>query len=281
MRLMVKIPYLIAEIGINHNGDLQIAKKLIDAAFACSWDCVKFQKRFPDICVPESIKYEKRDTPWGRLTYLEYRKKMEFGKEEYDYINNYCKEKPIDWTASVWDLESLEFIMQYPVPFIKIPSALITDLTLVKEAAKTGKPVYLSTGMSTMDEVIQAVEILEKYAKKYILLHTNSSYPSPYNEINLKIIRTLQGYFGCEVGYSGHEEGLEPTVAAVVYGATVIERHITIDHNLWGSGHKASLEPHAMFMLKNRIKDVCEALGNGVKTVTKSELEIKRRLRRI
>ena len=154
----LKEPYLIAEIGINHNGDLQIAKKLIDAAFACQWDCVKFQKKTPELCVPDHQKNQPKDTLWGQMTYLEYKKKMEFGKEEYDYIDKYCKEKPIDWTASVWDLPSVEFIVKYDVPFIKIPSAKLTEKELLTEAAKSEKPIMLSTGMSTIEEIDRAVE---------------------------------------------------------------------------------------------------------------------------
>jgi len=167
----LKSPYLIAEIGINHNSDLQVAKKLIDAAFACQWDCIKFQKKTPEICVPDHQKNQPKDTPWGQMTYLEYKKKMEFSKEDYDYIDKYCKEKPIDWTASVWDLPSVEFITKYDVPFIKIPSPKITDKELLLMACKTGKPLLVSTGMSTLEEIDEAVNILEKYASQYVLMH--------------------------------------------------------------------------------------------------------------
>lgn len=164
-------PYFIAEIGINHNGDLQIAKKLIDATFACQWDCVKFQKREPEICVPENQKNIIRDTPWGKMTYLEYKHKIEFGKKEYDYIDQYCKEKPIKWTASVWDIPSLKFIANYDVPFMKIPSSKLTDKELITQACKVKKPLIVSTGMSTIEEIDEAVSILEKYACKYVLMH--------------------------------------------------------------------------------------------------------------
>ena len=162
--------YLIAEIGINHNGDMQIAKKLMDATWATGWDCVKFQKRTPDLCVPEGQKNLIRETPWGKMTYLEYRHKIEFQKEEYDYINKYCGEKPLDWTASVWDIPSVDFLLQYDIPFIKIPSAKLTDLELIEKCAKSGKPVFLSTGMSTLQEIDNAVTILEKHlGKNYVL----------------------------------------------------------------------------------------------------------------
>jgi len=275
----IKKPYFISEVGINHNGDLQIAKKLIDAVFACQWDCVKFQKRDPDICVPENQKNLPKKTPWGTMTYLEYKKRMEFGKKEYDYINSYCRQKPIDWTASVWDLPSLEFIAQYDVPFIKIPSAKLTEKELLIEACKTKKPLVVSTGMSTIEEIDRVVEILEKYASQYALMHCNSSYPAPLKELNLRCIELFKERYKCPVGYSGHEYNLEPTVYAAVLGATIIERHITLDHNLWGTDQPSSLEVHAMDLLKKRIDDVNIALGEKKKTITRSEIEVKKKLR--
>lgn len=272
--------YMIAEIGLNHNGDMQIAKKLIDAAFASSWDCVKFQKRTPEICVPEHQKGVMRETPWGTMTYLEYRYKVEFEKEQYDYIDKYCREKPIDWTASVWDMKSLEFMNNYDVPYIKIPSAKLTEHEYLVEMSKTGKPVILSTGMSTLEEIDDAVNVLEKYfSGNYVLMHTNSSYPTPIEELNLKVINTLKERYGCLVGYSGHEYGLEPTVAAVLLGACVVERHVTLDHNMWGSDHFASLEVHAMDMLRKRISEVNIVLGDGIKKVTGKEIEVRKKLR--
>lgn len=276
----LKVPYLIAEIGINHNGDMQIVKKLIDSTFACSWNCVKFQKRTPDICVPENQKNILRDTPWGKMTYLEYKYKIEFEKQEYDYIDKYCREKPIDWSASIWDLPSLEFISKYDVPFIKIPSAKLSESQLLIETAKTQKPLIVSTGMSTVEEVDEAVNILEKYSKgNYVLMHTNSSYPTPPEELNLAVIKFLRERYKCVIGYSGHEYDLEPTVIASVLGAKVIERHITVDHNLWGTDQNASLEVHAMNMLYKRIKDISTILGTDIKTVTSSELPIRDKLR--
>lgn len=272
--------FMIAEIGINHNGNLDIAKKLIDAAFACNWHCVKFQKRTPDLCVPEDQKNILRDTPWGRITYLDYRYKVEFGHDEYSYIDRYCREKPVYWTASVWDMPSLEFMLTYNVPFIKIPSAKLTDYELLKFAAQSGKPVILSTGMSTIEEVDEAVEVLEKYSHgDYVLMHTNSAYPSPVEELNLRTINHLKGRYKCVVGYSGHEYGLEPSVIAVSLGAKIIERHITLDHNMWGSDHAASLEVHAMDMLHKRIKEIMNVLGDGVKRVTEAELKARKKLR--
>jgi len=275
----LKTPYFVAEIGINHNGDLQLAKKLIDAVFACQWDCVKFQKRDPDLCVPEHQKNVLRDTPWGKITYLEYKKRMEFGKKEYDYIDKYCREKPIDWTASVWDLPSLEFILNYDVPFIKIPSAKLTEWELLTEAAKSGKPLIVSTGMSTLKEIDKAVEILEKYASQYMLMHCNSAYPAPYPELNIKCVQAFQQRYKCPIGYSGHEYDLEPTVFAAVLGAKVIERHITLDHTMWGTDHLSSLEITGIDILKRRIKDIDLILGNGKKRVTQTEKAIRKKLR--
>lgn len=273
-------PYIIAEIGINHNGNLQIAKKLIDAANACMWDCVKFQKREPDIAIPEEQKQVMRDTPWGRITYLEYKKKIEFGKEEYDYIDRYCKDKPIAWTASAWDIPSMEFLLGYDLPFIKIASAGNADWDMMKLACESGKPLLVSTGMSTLEEIDDMVGFLEKHSNgNYILLHTNSAYPTPAEELNLRMIKTLRNRYHCLVGYSGHEQDLEPTVVATALGAKVIERHVTLDHNMWGTDQAASLSVAAMAMLQGRMKEVLVMLGTGEKTITEMEKEVRRRLR--
>jgi N-acetylneuraminate synthase len=272
--------YMVAEIGLNHNGNLQIAKKLIDAAFACNWHCVKFQKRTPEICVPESQKNVPRDTPWGRMTYLEYRYRVEFGENEYDYIDMYCRDKPILWTASVWDLRSLDFLLRYNVPFIKIPSAELTEDTLLKKACLSGRPLVLSTGMSSIEEIDRAVEILEAHSNgNYILMHTNSNYPAPPEELNLLTIPFLRDRYKCVVGYSGHEYDLEPSVVAAVLGARMIERHITLDHTMWGSDHFASLEVNGMDMLAKRIKSVGVVLGDGLKRITEREMEVRKKLR--
>ncbi len=272
--------YMIAEIGVNHNGDMQIAKRLIDASFATDWDCVKFQKRTPDICVPDKQKSVLRDTPWGRMTYLKYRYRVEFEKQQYDYIEDYAGRKPISWTASIWDPVSLRFLLQYDVPFIKIPSAKLTESELVEESAKSGKLVILSTGMSTLEEIDAAVNLLEKNAPgNYVLMHTNSSYPAPHEELNLKLIPFLKDRYGCIVGYSGHEYDLEPSIIARSLGASMIERHITLDHNMWGSDQAASLEVHAMDMLRKRLKTVDAILGDGVKRIGNTELEARKKLR--
>ena len=275
-------PYMIAEIGINHNGDIEIAKKLIDEANATGCHNVKFQKRTPELAVPEAQKSVPRSTPWGEMTYLEYKYRVEFEKEQYDIIDAYCKDKGMTWSASPWDMPSLEFLLNYDIPYIKVASASNGRDEMIAEAAKSGKPVILSTGMTTMEEVDHAVEVLEKYGKgDYILLHTNSAYPAPTKDLNLRMIQTLKDRFDCLVGYSGHESNLEPSIAAAVLGACVIERHVTLSHDMWGSDHKASLEVHAMDMLNKRVKNVYEALGDGIKYMSESEEAQRKKLRTV
>jgi N-acetylneuraminate synthase len=273
--------YFIGEIGINHNGDIQIVKKLIDACFACNWDCVKFQKRTPEICVPEKQKGVMKKTPWGEMTYLQYKHIMEFGEKEYNYINKYCVEKPLDWTASVWDITSLEFLLKFKnnVPFIKIPSAKITDLDLISELAISNVPILFSTGMSTWKEVDSVVNHFIKTGTSFAIMHTNSSYPTPRDELNLNLIPELKKRYGCVIGYSGHEPDLEPTVVAIALGAKIIERHITIDHNMWGTDQKSSLGIHAMDLLRKRCIEVPVMLGDKEKRVTLNEVPIRQKLR--
>ena len=275
------IPYLIAEIGINHNGDLSIAKRLLDASFATGWNCAKFQKREPEIAVPEAQKNVMRETPWGTMTYLEYKKKIEFGKEEYDYIDRYCKEKPIAWTASPWDLPSLEFLLNYDIPFVKIASASNGDEMLIREACKSEKPIIISDGMCSLEELDKTVEWLEQYSNgDYIILHTNSTYPAPEDKLNIAFMDTIKERYNCLVGYSGHEQMLEPTVAAAVMGARVIERHVTISHSLWGTDQKASIAIGAMDILYKRIITSLVAIGSGgEKTFDVDEQEKRKKLR--
>jgi len=273
-------PYFIAEIGINHNGDMQIAKRLIDASFAIGWDCVKFQKRTPAIAVPEAQKSVMRDTPWGRMTYLEYKERVEFGKSEYDYIDTYCREKPIAWTASPWDMESLEFLLQYDVPFLKIASAGNGNEEMIRAACRSGKPIILSDGMCTQEELDRTVSLLEEISDgNYILLHTNSTYPAPADELNLAYMQTMRERYHCLVGYSGHEKNLEPTVVAAALGACVIERHVTLSHELWGTDQPASLEINAMYMLYKRCTGLKEMIGDGVKHLTENERKVREKLR--
>ena len=272
--------YLIAEIGINHNGDINIAKKLIDAAYSIGWDCVKFQKRTPDICVPDHQKKIMRDTPWGKMTYLDYKYKVEFESKQYNEIDNYCNTKhpPINWSASVWDLKSLDFLIKYNIPFIKIPSAMITNLELIKECASSKIPVVFSTGMSEIKEIDEAVNIISKYNNNYCLLHTNSTYPSPIEDLNLSLIPYYKDRYNCAVGYSGHEYNIEPTVIAVALGAKLIERHVTLDHEMWGTDHKSSLTISGMDRLVVRIRTAEKALGKPEKIITSKEMEIRKKL---
>ena len=236
-------------------------------------------KKEIQMCVPEHQKDVLRDTPWGKIRYIDYKHKVEFQKQQYDYIDQYCELKPVDWSASVWDLNSLDFLMQYELPFIKIPSAMTTNETLVTETAKTGRPIIMSTGMCELNEVDNAVNNVLKYNNNLVLMHTNSSYPTPKEEINLNLIPFLRERYDCPVGYSGHEEDLEPTVIAVALGATVVERHITLSHDMWGTDQKSSLEVMAMDILYKRIKDINTILGSATKTVTESEIPIRKKLR--
>ena len=272
--------HVIAEIGINHNGDLGIAKKLIQIAAASGCDSVKFQKRNPDVCVPEHQKSVIRDTPWGKMTYLDYKYKVEFGKEEYDEIDRYCKENNIAWSASPWDLDSLEFLDQYDLPYIKMPSAHLTNDELLAACRDTGKKVILSTGMSTVEEIEHAVNILRSDGGcDFALLHCNSTYPAPIEELNLNCINTLRDKFQCEVGYSGHEFRLGTSVATVLMGATIIERHITLDRTMWGSDHMASVEPQGLIKLVRGVRELEAALGDGVIGVTEGEKPVRKKLR--
>lgn len=271
--------YLIGEIGINHNGNMDITKKLIDAVNGCGWNVTKFQKRNPDISVPEEQKNILKETIWGKMTYLDYKKRIEFGKEQYDIINSYCKDKDIDWSCSIWDMDSLHFMMQYDVPWIKIPSAKLTEKNLIVEAAKTQKPLIISTAMSTIEEIDISVNEVIKYNSNLLLMHSHASYPAPHNELNLNTIPFLHERYNLPVGYSGHEQDLEPTVIAFFLGANFIERHITLDHTMWGSDQSSSLEVHAMSLLKKRLDVIPLVLGTSEKKIHESELVKRKQLR--
>lgn len=282
----MKKTYIIGEIGINHQGDINIAKRLIDIAAAAGCDAVKFQKRNPDVCVPEEQKSKPRSWQGVEMTYLEYKYKVEFGKEEYDEINAYCKQQGIAWSASPWDIDSLEFLSNYDIPFLKLPSAMLTDDELLEGCVATGKQVIFSTGMSTQEEIDHAVEILrsakEKYGNEHEigLLHCNSTYPAPIEELNLSGIKTLaERYPDFEIGYSGHEFRLGTTVAAVYLGASIIERHITLDRTMEGSDHMASVEPQGLFKLVSGIRELEAAYGDGTIRVTESEIPVREKLR--
>ncbi len=270
--------YIIAEIGINHNGDIAIAKQLMDVAAGSGCNAVKFQKRTPEICVPEDQKSQMRETPWGTMTYLEYKERTEFGQSEYEQIDAYAKKLNIHWFASPWDLPSVDFLLGFNPVCIKVASASLTDTALLTKIAATKVPLILSTGMSTMDEIESAVALISK--TNFGLAHATSTYPCQPTELNLRMIRTLESKFKVPVGYSGHETGLATTIAAVALGATFIERHITLDRSMWGTDHSASVEPTGLDRLVRDIRNTEAALGNGIKCVFDSELPVKARLRR-
>ncbi len=274
--------YIIAEIGINHNGSLEIAKQLIDEAVTAKADAVKFQKRTPEICVPRDQWEVMRDTPWGRMSYIDYKRKTEFGFDEYAAIDLYCKEKGIDWFVSAWDTEAVDFMEQFETPLYKLASASLTDFPLIKRILLTGRPLMLSTGMSTIREIEAAVDLVLAYDVTYPLFiaHSTSAYPCRPEELNLKMIQTLQAkYPNIPIGYSGHETGLATTVAAVAMGATFVERHFTLDRAMWGSDHAASVEPQGLQRLVRDIRDAELATGDGIKKVYESELAPMKRLR--
>ena len=270
--------YIVAEIGINHNGSLDIAKKLIDVAVDSGCDAVKFQKRTIEIVYSKEELSKPRESPFG-TTNGDLKKGLEFGMEEYSAINKYCKEKEITWFASCWDEASVDFIGQFDPPCYKIASASLTDDNLLKHHRKFGKPIILSTGMSSMQEIEHAVAVLG--TDDLIILHSTSTYPADLEELNLRMITTLKKKFPSPIGYSGHEVGLSTSLAAIILGGCMLERHITLDRSLWGSDHSASVEPQGIQKLVRDLR-ICErALGNGVKQVYDSEIPIREKLRRI
>jgi N-acetylneuraminate synthase len=270
--------YVIAEIGINHNGDLAVAEKLIEVAAAAGCDAVKFQKRTPELCVPLAQREVMRETPWGLMTYMDYRYKVEFGKAEYDRIDQLCREKGIQWFASCWDTESVDFIEQYAPPCYKVASATLTNQPLLAKLKALGRPILLSTGMSSLAEVDAAVYAVG--TDNLVLLHAVSTYPAHYEELNLKVIPALAERYQVPIGYSGHETGLPSSVAAVVLGACVVERHITLDRAMWGSDQAASLEPNGVTRLVRDIRLVETSMGDGLKRIMPRELPILEKLRR-
>lgn len=272
--------YIIAEIGINHNGSVDLAKKLIDGAVKAGCDAIKFQKRTPEICVPRDQWDIERSTPWGRITYIEYRRKVEFGFEEYFEIDGYCKEKGIDWFASPWDEVAVDFLEKFDLPIYKLASASLTDLSLLTKIKNTGRPVILSTGMSNMEEIETAVDLMG--TDNILLAQSTSTYPCSLEELNLKAIQTFKEiYPEVPIGYSGHETGLAPTLAAVALGATFVERHITLDRAMWGTDQAASVELVGLNRLVKDIRDIEKAMGDGIKKVYESEYGNINKLRRV
>jgi N-acetylneuraminate synthase len=271
--------YVIAEIGLNHNGSVDIAKQLIDVAVEAGAQAVKFQKRTPEISTPEHMKSTPRETPWGTMTYLEYRYRVEFEQEQYSEIDRYCKSVGVDWFASPWDEPSVDFLESMNVVAYKIASASVTDLGMLSKIKDTGKPVILSTGMSTIEQIDKAVETLG--TDNLSLMHATSTYPLPPEEANIRMITTLKERYDVPVGYSGHETGLQISIAAVALGAVSVERHITLDRAMWGSDHGASLEPKGFVSLVRDIRILEQAMGDGVKRIYPGELAPLSKLRRI
>jgi N-acetylneuraminate synthase len=272
--------YVIAEIGINHNGDLNIAKRMIDAAVHAGADAVKFQKRTPNVATPPEQQQQMRETPWGYITYLEYRYKVEFSEEQYREIDSYCRQRSIPWMVSVWDEPSVDFMEKFDTPAYKIPSASLTDFNLIRKARATGKPLILSSGMSTMEQIKMGVAIAGE--ENLLLMHCTSTYPCEPEELNLKVIQTLRDKFSTlPIGYSGHEVGLVPSAVAVAFGACMVERHLTLDRAMWGSDQAASVEPGGFERLVKYIRVTESSLGDGVKKVYDSEKSSIQKLRRV
>ncbi len=272
--------YVIAEIGINHNGSLDIAKKMIDGAVFAGCNAVKFQKRTPELCVPKDQWHIERDTPWGRMTYIDYRHRMEFSLNDYAEIDRYCKAKEIDWFASCWDEEAVEFIEQFNPPMHKLPSASLTDHNLIQVMRNTGRPLMISTGMSTMREIEDAINVAGTI--DLLIAHSTSAYPCSVTELNIRMIHTLMEFYPTvPIGYSGHEVGLAPTLGAVAMGASFVERHITLDRALWGTDQAASVEILGMHQLIRNIRDIERSMGDGKKRVYPSEVPVMQKLRRV
>ena len=272
--------YVIAEIGLNHNGSVELAKQLIDVAAEAGAQAVKFQKRTPHISTPEHMKNVLRETPWGEMTYLEYRYRVEFDREQYIELGDYATIRGLSWFASPWDEPSVDFLEEVNVAAFKVASASVTDTGMLAAIAETGKPVILSTGMSTLEQIDAAVEVLG--VENLVILHATSTYPLPPEEANLRMIPSLQHrYGGVPVGYSGHETGLQISLAAVALGAVAVERHITLDRAMWGSDHAASLEPAGLNNLVRDIRVIEQAMGDGVKRIFPGERAPLAKLRRV
>lgn len=270
--------YIIAEIGINHNGSLETAKEMILSARETGADAIKFQKRTPEICVPKDQWDIMRETPWGYINYLDYRKRIEFGQAEYQAINDFCQDLGIDWFASVWDEPSVDFMEQFNPVCYKVPSAALTDINLLKKIRSTGRPIILSSGMSTDEQIDASVSAIG--TQDLVLMHSTSTYPCDPKELNLRVIETLRRKYDCPIGYSGHEVGLITTVVAVAMGAAAVERHFTLDRAMWGGDQAASVEPGGFRKLVKYIRVTEMSLGDGVKRVYDSEQSPMKKLRR-
>ena len=278
-KIKYKKPFLIAEIGINHNGSIKLAKKLIDLAVETGFDAVKFQKRNPDISTPEHQKSKIRNTPWGDITYLDYKKKIEFGLKEFMEIDAYCKKYKIIWFASAWDLDSQRFLKKFKTRFNKVASAMLTNYELIEEIAKERKLTFISTGMSSMKTIEKSLNIFKKNKCKFVLMHCVSTYPCPEEKLNLNMIVTLKNKFKCNIGYSGHESTVSPTVLAYSLGAEYIERHITLDRSMWGTDQAASLSKDGMLNLVRILKKAPSIMGNGDKVISYQERKMLKKFK--
>jgi len=276
---MFKQPFLIAEVGINHNGSIVTAKKIIDLAKKYNFDAVKFQKRNPDISVPADQKNVMRESPWGYISYLEYKKKIEFGKKEYNIIDKYCKMKKIEWFASPWDIDSVNFLKQFKCKYNKIASAMLTNINLLEAVAKEKKHTFISVGMSKEKDIIKAIKIFKKLRCKFTLMYTVSSYPANEEDLNLRSITYLKKKYKCEVGYSGHERTVSPSIMAYFLGANVIERHITLDRSMWGTDQASSLSEEGIKNLSEIIKKVPLIMGKETFSKNKSEMDLLKKFK--
>jgi len=272
------VPFMIAEIGINHNGVINIAKQLIDIAKECGCDAVKFQKRTIDVVYSKELLDSPRESPWG-TTYKAQKEALEFGKEEYDIIDNYCKQQKIDWFASAWDIESQMFLRQYNLKYNKVASPMLTHLPLLEIIAEEGKYTFISTGMSTYGDIDKAVDIFRKHECPFTLMQCQSAYPAPDGGLNLSCIKTLKERYNCDVGYSGHEVSPMPSIVAAALGAVAIERHITLDRAMFGSDQAASLEARGLQILVTATRNIPVFLGDGVKKVSQEEKSLAAKLR--
>ena len=278
-KFVLKKPFLIGEIGINHNGSLNLAKKLIDLAVTSGFDAVKFQKRNPNISTPEDQKFKLRQTPWGEMTYLNYKKKIEFGLKEFNEIDKFCKKKKIIWFASAWDISSQKFLKKYKCKYNKVASAMLTNTHLLEKIAEEKKLTFISTGMSTMKDISKAINIFKKRKCKFILMHCVSTYPCPIENLNLNLIQVLKKKFKCEVGYSGHESVVSPSLIAYLLGARYIERHITLDRSMWGTDQAASLSESGMQNLSTILNKAPLVLGSGKKILSKQEKDMLKKFK--
>ena len=275
----LKKHYLIAEIGINHNGSLKLAKDLILLAKKYNFDCVKFQKRTPEICAPDSQKKLMRSTPWGEMTYFQYKKKIEFGLNEYKQISKFCKKLKIGWFCSSWDIPSQKLMRKFKFKYNKVASAMSTNIEFLDYVAKEKKKTFISTGMCTMSDIKRVVNIFKKNHCPFVLMHCVSTYPCPEEELNLNMITTLKKEFKCEVGYSGHESTVSPTIIAWLLGAQVIERHISLDRSMWGTDQASSLSEEGIKMLTSIINKTPKVLGSGKKILSKNEKSLIEKFR--